>query len=110
MEPLCDTQPFNEEERRPQVLFHSTMFRERWLVRNPYLNTCNFIAIQQPEPGRIALKKYWGTGYWYADELPSWIRCITAATIIFSILATPLILLCCLPLLHYMKQVSLFWK
>ena len=64
---------------------------------------------RQPDPERIAVCGSNDNGclcYGYADELP---RCIVLAvvfTVILSILTTPLVLLCCVPIIHRMNKVS----
>ena len=66
-------------------------------------------SIRQPDPERKAICGHYERClcYWYADELP---RCITLTVVfavIFSILTTPLVLLCCVPMIQRMKKVSI---
>ena len=64
---------------------------------------------RQPDPERIAVCGSNDNGclcYGYADELP---RCIVLAvvfTVILSIFTTPLVLLCCVPIIRGMNKVS----
>ena len=66
-------------------------------------------TFRQPDPERIAVCGSNDNGclcYGYADELP---RCIVLAvvfTVILSILTTPLLLLCCVPMIHGMNKVN----
>ena len=66
-------------------------------------------SFRQPDPERIAVCGSNDNGclcYGYADELP---RCIVLAvvfTVILSILTTPLLLLCCVPMIHGMNKVN----
>ena len=63
----------------------------------------------QPDPERKVICGNNDNGclcYWYADELP---RCVVLAvvfTVILSIFTTPLVLLCCVPMIHGMNKVS----
>jgi hypothetical protein len=45
------------------------------------------------------------TTYYYADELPCEVKLYTVLSVIGSIIATPLILLCCIPNLKSIKRV-----
>ena len=73
----------------------------------------NDYSIEQPDPGRIVLggsrSRYTGfvVRYTYADQLPCMIQASIICTVIFSILATPVTLLCCIPQILSMKVVSL---
>ena len=66
-------------------------------------------SFRQPDPERIAVCGNNDNGclcYGYADELP---RCFVLAvvfTVILSILTTPLLLLCCVPMIHGMNKVN----
>ena len=66
-------------------------------------------GFRQPDPERIAVCGNNDSGclcYGYADELP---RCIVLAvvfTVVLSIFTTPLVLLCCVPMIHGMNKVS----
>ena len=64
-------------------------------------------SIQQPDPERKAICGHYECYlcYWYADELP---RCITLTVVfavILSILTTPLVLLCFVPMIRRMNKV-----
>ena len=64
-------------------------------------------SIQQPDPERKAICGHYECYlcYWYADELP---RCITLTVVfavILSILTTPLVLLCFVPMIQRMNKV-----
>ena len=66
-------------------------------------------SIRQPDPERKAICGHYKycLCYWYADELP---RCMVLAVVfavILSILTTPLVLLCCVPMICRMKKVSI---
>ena len=59
---------------------------------------------------RVPLKawhdlEYGTTHYYYADELPCEAKMYTVLSVIGSIIATPLILLCCIPNLKSIKKV-----
>ena len=85
--------------------------QEKWVAVN---GIDGFVdpTIRQPDPERKALcgrfDQYcfsYCLSYWYADELP---RCITLTVVfavIFSILTTPLVLLCFMPMIRRMKKV-----
>ena len=60
--------------------------------------------------GRVVLKevidfKYGTTHYYYADDLPCAAKLYTFLSVIGSIIATPLILLCCIPTIKSIKKV-----
>jgi hypothetical protein len=70
----------------------------------------------QPQDGekngetRVPLKEWYDlesgrTYYYYADELPGAFKLYTVLSVIGSIIATPLILLCCIPNLKSIKKV-----
>ena len=84
---------------------HNADENERWVEINPLTHQVN-TNIVQPDPNRTVL--YTGYGYSYADQLPTCIRAAIISTVIFSILTTPIILLCCIPMIMKMKKVSSF--
>ena len=59
-------------------------------------------SIQQPDPERKALCGHYEycLCYWYADELPCCIALTVVFAVILSILTTPLILLCFVPMIR----------
>ena len=97
------------------VFVHTTQYtpvpaqrRELWFSSSMFGNN---YAIEQPDPGRIVLSgsrsKYTGmVRYTYADQLPCMIQASIVCTVIFGILASPVTLLCCIPLILSMKTVS----
>ena len=50
--------------------------------------------------------KYGTTHYYYADDLPGAAKLYTFLSVIGSITATPLILLCCIPTVKSIKKVQ----
>ena len=64
-------------------------------------------SIQQPDPERKAICGHYEycLCYWYADELPRCIVLTVVFAVIFSILTTPLVLLCFVPMIHKMVKV-----
>lgn len=86
--------------------------REKWVAVSPaecIIDT----NIRQPDPERKALCGYILGGsvcgclcYWYDDELPSCIALTVVMAVILSILTTPLVLLCFVPMIHKMNRVS----
>ena len=80
--------------------------QEKWVAVNGIEGVID-PSIQQPDPERKAIcgRYEYCLCYWYADELP---RCITLAVVsavILSILTTPLVLLCFVPMIRRMKKV-----
>ena len=86
--------------------------QEKWVAVNAVEGIID-PSIRQPDPNRKAICGryeqclcYWYyLCYWYADELP---RCITLTVVfavILSILTTPLVLLCFVPMIRRMKKV-----
>ena len=82
--------------------------QEKWVAVNALKGVID-PSIRQPDPERKAICGHYEycLCYWYADELP---RCMVLAAlfaVILSILTTPLILLCCVPMIHKMNKVSI---
>ena len=80
--------------------------QEKWVAVNAVAGVID-PSIRQPDPERKAICGRYEhcLCYWYADELP---RCITLAVVfavILSILTTPLVLLCFVPMIRRMKKV-----
>ena len=69
--------------------------------------------VTQPDPNRQALfgvataAKFGGIRYTYSDELPKKITQATVCAVICSILATPLALICIIPMILKLKKVCL---
>ena len=82
--------------------------QEKWVAVNALKGVID-PSIRQPDPERKAICGHYEycLCYWYADELP---RCMVLAVVfavILSILTTPLVLLCCVPMIHKMNKVSI---
>ncbi len=79
---------------------------ERWIAVNPHHIDFN---IRQPDQNRTVLyaTESYGLNYYYIDQLLCCINWTIIATVIFSILTSPVILLCCIPMIKKMKQVVL---
>ena len=82
--------------------------REKWVAVSPAEGTID-PSIRQPDPNRKAICGYYECClcYCYADELPCCIALTVVFAVIFSILTTPLVLLCCVPMIQRMKKVSI---
>lgn len=66
-------------------------------------------SFRQPDPERTAVCGSNDNGclcYGYADELPQCIVLAVVFTVILSIFTTPLLLLCCVPMIHGMNKVN----
>ena len=84
---------------------------EKWVIvenhRTIYEN------VTQPDPNRQALfgdptvGRLGGIRYTYGDELPNKITLATVCAVICSILATPLVLICIIPMILKLKKVCL---
>ena len=86
--------------------------REKWVAVSPAEGVID-ASIRQPDPERKALCGYILGGsmcgclcYWYDNELPSCIALTVVMAVILSILTTPLVLLCFIPMIHKMNKVS----
>ena len=66
-------------------------------------------SIRQPDPERKAICGHYACClcYWYADELPCCIALTVVFAVILSILTTPLVLLCFVPMIHKINKVQL---
>ena len=87
----------------------STGGRKQWLAINPLTNEVSPTPIEQPNQDRTVVfndNSHW-LFYCYYDQLPCCIGWTIFATILFSIFTTPLILLCCIPMLYKMIRVCL---
>ena len=64
-------------------------------------------SIRQPDPERKAICGHYEycLCYWYANELPRCIALTVVFAVILSILTTPLILLCFVPMIRRMIKV-----
>ena len=72
---------------------------------------CSQISIPQPDRNRIVMSgshslRHGTTTYHYADELPSDEKYLIIFTWILAVLGTPLTLLCTLPAIYFIRQVS----
>ncbi len=79
---------------------------EKWVAIDPLTHQVN-ADIRQPDPNRTVL--FAACGYCYTDKLGSCIIAAIVSTVIFSILTTPIILLCCIPMIKQMKQVNIIY-
>ncbi len=79
---------------------------EKWVAIDPLTHQVN-ADIPQPDPNRTVL--YPDCGYCYTDKLGPCIKAAIVSTVIFSILTTPIILLCCIPMIKKMKQVNIYF-
>lgn len=82
---------------------------QRWVAVDVLTRSTVDAGIRQPEPNRLVLcaciNKYGCICYGYHDEIDVWSRWTLIFAVVFSILTTPLALLCFLPALKYMKRV-----
>ena len=84
---------------------------EEWVIVDNHRSIYKDIA--QPDPNRQALSgKVPNSGelsirYTYGDELPKKITQATVCAVICSILATPLVLICIIPMILKLKEVCL---
>ena len=84
---------------------------ERWVVVEPLSQNIQ-TDIRQPDPERAVLfasKNNCGClTYCYGDKLSCYIISSIIFTVIFSIITTPLLLLCCIPMIiNLMKVISI---
>lgn len=92
---------------RPPV---SSIGRPRYVAVSSLTRQVVDANIRQPDPDRLVLSagmnKNGCVRYIYYDEIPKWYRRVRVMAVVFSILATPLSLLCIIPALEYMEKVS----
>ena len=84
---------------------------EKWVIVENHETI--YENVTQPDPNRQALigvataAKLGGIRYTYGDELPKKINQATVCAVVCSILATPLVLICIIPLILKLKKVCL---
>ena len=84
---------------------------EKWVIVEDHTTIDENVI--QPDPDRQALfgvptvGRLDGIRYTYGDELPKKITQATVCAVIFSILATPLTLICIIPMILKLKKVCL---
>lgn len=65
--------------------------------------------IPQPDPDKLVLyasiNRYGCVRYYYYEDIPVWYQRIRILAVVFAILTCPLVLLCFLPTLYYMRKV-----
>ena len=81
--------------------------RKQWIAIDPLTNEVSPTPIKQPDQDRTVVfnDNSYCTLYYYYDQLPCCIGWTIIATILLSIFTTPLILLCCIPMLYKMIRV-----
>ncbi len=81
---------------------------ERWVSVDPFNQQID-TNVEQPQQNRTVLDAtvsgHYAIKYLYFDQLSSWIMWTIIATVFFSILTSPVILLCCIPMVKKMKRV-----
>ena len=79
-------------------------------VRPGFFGTYVDPNIEQPDPDKLVLhasiNRYGCVRYYYYEDIPVWYSRILILAVVFSILATPLVLLCFLPMLLFMRKVT----
>ena len=82
--------------------------QEKWVAVNAVKGVI-VPSIRQPDPERKAICGHYEycLCYWYADELPRCIALTVVFAVILSILTTPLVLLCCVPMIYRMSKVNM---
>ena len=82
---------------------------DRWVLVNPTTNEIADVVIQQPDPGRTAVLAPLckPLPYCYADQLRGILALSIILTIILSVISTPLVLLCCVPMIRGIKKVCI---
>ena len=80
---------------------------DRWVLFNPTTNQIADVHIQQPVPGRTAVLTPLSKclPYCYADQLYGILALSIILSMILSVITTPLILLCCVPMIWGIKKV-----
>lgn len=86
----------------------STGGMKQWIAIDPLTNEVSPTPIKQPDQDRTVLcnDNSYCTVYYYYDQLPCCIGLTIIGAILCSIFTTPLILLCCIPMLYKMFRVS----
>ena len=88
----------------------SSAEKERWVAVDPLTNQID-LNIKQPDLSRTVLyaseNTYGCSCYCYEDQLTCCIVWTVISAVIFSILTTPLILPCCIPMIQKMKEVRI---
>jgi len=118
MEQLTRYDRFGNWNRVPAVVAvppKAPNTQQKWVAVNASAGVID-PTIRQPDPERKALCGRYDhyclainapcLSYWYADELPRCIALTVVFAVIFSILTTPLVLLCFVPMIHRMIKVS----
>ena len=82
---------------------------ERWVAVEPLSKNIQ-TNIRQPDPERAVLCASWNNfgciNYCYGDKLSCYIISSVIFTAIFSVFSTPLLLLCCIPMIRNLMKVS----
>ena len=82
---------------------------ERWVAVEPRSKDIQ-TNIRQPDPERAVLgasRNIFGCMYYYyGDKLSCYISTSVIFTAIFSVISTPLLLLCCIPMIRNLMKVS----
>lgn len=85
-------------------------YPQRWVAVSGLTGNVVDANIRQPEPGKLVLcaciNKYGCICYGYHDELEVWSRRMLIMAVVFAILTSPVVLVCFIPALSYMKQVT----
>ena len=105
---MCAISASNGSTHSPVVVIPSseTVEQEKWVGVDSV--TAITKTVRQPDQERQALIGYADCGglcYWYADELPSCLVFLLVMAVVLSILATPLTLLCLVPIMYKVNQV-----
>ena len=108
-------QEFSIAAKFPALPLHSTVClppkntgeNDRWVLFNFTSNEIADVVIQQPDPGRTAVLAPLckPLPYCYADQLRGILALSIILTIILSVISTPLVLLCCVPMIWGIKKV-----
>ena len=81
---------------------------ERWVAVEPLSQNIR-TNIRQPDPERVVLcasqNEFGCINYCYADKLLCYIFSSIIFTVIFSVITTPLLLLCCFPMIRNLVKV-----
>ena len=81
---------------------------ERWVAIEPLSHNIR-TNIRQPDPEKAVLcagqNSYGSICYCYGNKLSCYITSSIIFTVIFSVITTPLLLLCCIPMIKNLKKV-----